>query len=67
MENISYFSLQLSLNRAIFAKTQKKSVLSACPTKQVNVTQTDTNLSDLFAQRTKLARKLITESLGACE
>lgn len=69
MRNISYFTLQLSLNnfRAIFAKTHCKSVSSASPTKQVNVTQMDTHLSDLFAQRTKLTGKLSTESLGVCE
>lgn len=69
MTDISYFILQLSLNdfRPAFVKTNCKSISSASPTKQGNLTQTDTHLSVLLAERINLTGKLFSESLGSCE
>lgn len=69
MRDISYFILQLSLNdfRPTIVKTNCKSISSANLTKQGNITQMDTHLSVLLAERVKLTGKRFSESLSTCE
>lgn len=66
MTDISYFILQLSLNdfRPAFVKTNCKSISSASPTKQGNLTQTDTHFKCFVGRKNKPHRKIVFREFG---